>query len=268
MKPYYEQNGITLYCGKAEEVMPTLEPTFDLVFTSPPYNLGVTTGGVFPDKKRVGHYSADSRLGKRGGMGKWQGAALANGYDGHDDAMPPAEYAEWQRSILRQCWSLLTDKGAIYYQHKPRVQDCELLLPLEFNPGLPLRQIIIWARAGGINFAPTHYVPTHEWIVVLAKPDFRLKSKGASGVGDVWYVPQVLNNWHPAAFPVELPATALETTGAARVLDPFCGSGTTLRAAKDAGVEAVGIEKSEDYCAKIVERLEPEQFTGVLFGAA
>lgn len=264
MTPYYEQDGITIYHGKAEEVLPSLRPGFDLVFTSPPYNLGVTTGGGFPDKARVGHYATDAPMAKRGGQGKWAGAALANGYENHDDAMPPAEYIDWQQSILRECWQLLAPTGAIYYQHKPRVQDCRLQTPLELNPGLPLRQIIIWARAGGINFAPTHYVPTHEWIVILAKPDFRLKSKGASGVGDVWNIPQEMNNQHPAAFPLALPARAIETTGARRVLDPFCGSGTTLRAAKDAGIQAVGIEKSERYCEMAANRLAQ----GVLFGVA
>lgn len=265
MTPYYEESGITIYHAKWEDALPALpDGSFDLVFTSPPYNLGVTSGGGFPDKKRAGHYPVTAGLGARGGGGKWKGAALANGYDDYDDAMPPAEYREWQREFLRQAWRVVSDTGAIFYQHKPRVQDCLLQTPLDFNPDLPLRQIIIWARAGGINFAPTHYVPTHEWIVVLAKPAFRLKNKGASGIGDVWYVPQDTNNPHPASFPIGLPARAIESTGAQRILDPYCGSGTTLRAAKDAGVSAVGIERNESYCEQAAKRLAQ----GVLWGAA
>jgi DNA modification methylase len=178
--------------------------------------------------------------------------------------MEPDQYTEWQRGILRECWRTLTDTGAIFYNHKPRVQNLALQTPLEFNPGLPVRQIIIWARAGGINFAPTHYCPTHEWIVVFAKPGFRLKSKGASGVGDVWYVPQESGNPHPAPFPLTLPARAIETTGAKSILDPFNGSGTTLRAAKDAGCRAVGIEREQRWCDYTVKLLAQ----GVLFGEA
>ncbi len=250
--PYYEDEIVTLFHADCADVLPHLSGV-DLVFTSPPYNLGVSAGGGF------GHYTDDAGLRQRGGGGKWTGGALAHGYTAHDDKMTLAQYEEWQRSILRACWATLSDTGAIFYNHKPRVQAKTLWTPLTLNPGLWVRQIIIWARAGGINFAPTHYCPTHEWIIVLAKPEFRLKSKAASGVGDVWYVPQEQSD-HPAPFPLGLPARAIETTGPSLVLDPFAGSGTTLRAAKDAGVKSIGIESSERYCEMAVKRLAQEAF--------
>jgi len=254
--PYYEDDAVTLYHGDCLDVLPTISGV-DLIVTSPPYNLGVTTGGGF------GHYK-DGQT--RGGQGKW-GGTDRNGisYADHNDAMPPEQYEAWQRDVLAACWSALSDRGAIFYNHKPRVQASTLWLPLQLNPGLPLRQIIIWSRAGGMNFAPTHYVPTHEWICVFAKPAFRLKSKGASGVGDVWRILQDGDNKHPAPFPIGLPARAIETTAPGLVCDPFAGSGTTLRAAKDAGVRAIGIEKSERYCEMAARRLDQ----GVLdFGGA
>jgi DNA modification methylase len=247
--PYYSDDYVTLYHGRCEDILPAVSGV-DLFVTSPPYNLGVTTGGGF------GHWKEGQ---KKGGQEKWGGTGRDGiDYADHNDAMPYEEYEAWQKDCLRLMWGALSERGAIYYNHKPRVQARTLWTPLNLNPGLPVRQIVMWTRAGGMNFAPTHYVPTHEWLVILAKPDFRLTSRGASGVGDVWHIPQKPDPDHPAPFPLGLPARAIETTAPALVGDPFAGTGTTLRAAKDAGVRAVGIEKSERYCEVAAKRLEAD----------
>jgi len=241
-------------------VLPTVSDV-DLIVTSPPYNLGASPW------EHLGHWKHGDKT--SGGAGKWaKGVESSRGvdYESHGDDLTHDEYVVWQKDILTECWNALSETGAIFYNHKPRVVGTELWTPLELNPGLPLRQIIIWARAGGMNYKTTAYVPTHEWIMVLAKEAFRLKSKGASGAGDVWRINQDSNNAHPAPFPVGIPAQAIETTAPKLVLDPFAGSGTTLRAAKDAGVRSIGIEKSEAYCEMAAKRLSQEAFD--LFGVA
>lgn len=231
MRPYYDEDGITLYNADCREVLPDLHGV-GLVLTSPPYNLG---GGI--------------------NGGKWSNPALASGYGVHDDNMPADVYAEWQREVLAMCWATLRSDGAIYYQHKPIIRDRRASLPTEMNPGLPIRQVVIWRRAGGINCSPTHYMPTCEWIVIMAKPEFTLRDRSASGVGDVWEIPQEIGTEHPAPFPLALAARAVETTAAELVVDPFSGSGTTLRAAKDASRRAIGIEIEERFCELAARRL-------------
>ena len=64
---------------------------------------------------------------------------------------------------------------------------------------------------------------------------------------------------HPTEKPLELIAWCIgesRTTGT--ILDPFCGSGTTLRAAKDLGRKAIGIEIEEKYCEIAAKRLAQE----------
>ena len=62
---------------------------------------------------------------------------------------------------------------------------------------------------------------------------------------------------HPAVFPLALPLTILPAFNGT-ILDPFMGSGTTLRAAKDLRRKAIGIEMEEKYCEIAVKRLQQE----------
>lgn len=255
MLPYYENDGISIFNGDAVEVLSSFGMAiFDLAFTSPPYNLG---GSPWP---HLGNWKPGDGS---GGKSKWRNGSDGSGgvsYLSHSDDMAHDAYVSWQREILTMVWNLLSDRGAIFYNHKPRVIGAKCWIPLELNPGLPLRQIVIWARAGGMNFNPTAYVPTHEWIMIFAKEGFRLRDRSASGLGDVWRIPQEANSLHPAPFPVSLPRAAIDTTAPGVVLDPFSGIGSTLRAAKDAGCRAVGIEIEERYCEIAAKRLEQGVF--------
>jgi DNA modification methylase len=247
VKPFFERDGIVLYHGKAEQVLPTLPAgSVDLVVTSPPYNLGRTHNGTFNHDMR-------NVAGPRKGS-KWHAPALAYGYDSDDDALPHDAYLTLHRGILAECWRTLSPAGAIFYVHKPRIQDKQVWLPLELNPGLPMRQVIIWKHQG-FNMSATHLCPTCDWIMVLARRDWALASQSASGFGDVWEIPVDTEADHPAPFPLALAKRAIVASAPATVLDPYAGSGTTLRAALDLGLPAIGIEQSERYCEIAARRL-------------
>jgi modification methylase len=212
----------------------------DLIITSPPYNLKNSTGN--------GMKSCTT-------SGKWAGAALRNGYARHGDCMPHAEYAAWQRACLTEMFRLIPDTGAIFYNHKWRVQDGLLQDRQDIVAGFPVRQILIWKRKGGINFNPGYFLPTYEVIYIIAKPRFRLAPK-ANAFGDVWEFTQEMNNPHPAPFPVALIERIIWSTYADTVLDPFMGSGTTAIAALASGRKYVGIELAPEYVQMAEERIK------------
>lgn len=71
-------------------------------------------------------------------------------------------------------------------------------------------------------------------------------------------IPQLDANRHPSPKPIELFRWLLVPEQFNLVLDPFMGSGTTLRAAKDLGRKAIGIEIEERYCEIAAKRLSQE----------
>jgi site-specific DNA-methyltransferase (adenine-specific) len=66
---------------------------------------------------------------------------------------------------------------------------------------------------------------------------------------------EVREHYHPTQKPIALMKWCLDIFSVGVVLDPFMGSGTTLRAAKDLGRKAIGIEIEERYCEIAAKRL-------------
>ena len=236
-----------IICGDCLDVMKQMpDGCVDLVVTSPPYNLKNSTGnGMKPCTK----------------SGKWAGAALQNGYSHYDDCMPIDEYNEWQHNCLSEMFRLIKNDGAIFYNHKWRVQAGLLQDRSEIVKGFPVRQIIIWRRKGGINFNPGYFLPTYEVIYMIAKPKFKLVPK-SNAYGDVWEFTQEMKNEHPAPFPVALIDRIISSTAAQIVLDPFMGSGTTAVAAKALDRNYIGIEISPDYCEMAEKRIGKNRTDG------
>lgn len=229
-----------IICGDSIEVMKKMpDECIDLVVTSPPYNLGI--------RKTFGNTD--------NWKGKWNKSKLqAEGYDTHSDYMPESTYVAWQQDILKECFRLIKNDGAILYNHKWRVQKGLYQQRLEIIEGLPLRQIIIWQKSGGINFHDSYFLPTYEVIYLIAKPKFKLPPK-INAYGDVWKINQERGSWHPAPFPLELAKRCVESTKGKIILDPFVGSGTVPLACKMLNKNYIGIDISDAYCKKAEERL-------------
>lgn len=229
-----------IICGDAIEIMKKIpDNSIDLVVTSPPYNLKNSTGNGMKD----------------GRGGKWANAALQNGYANYDDNMPHEKYVKWQRDCLKEMMRVIADTGAIFYNHKWRVQDSLLQDRQDIVAGFPVRQIIIWKRAGGLNFNAGYFLPTYEVIYLIAKPKFKLAPK-ANAYGDIWEIPQEMKNGHPAPFPVKLIDRIISATNAKTILDPFMGSGTTAISALNFKRNYIGIDISSEYCRMAEERIK------------
>jgi site-specific DNA-methyltransferase (adenine-specific) len=142
-----------------------------------------------------------------------------------------------------------------------------------FDPGFLLNfpNVVIW---GANNFSDR--LPAGAWLVWDKKhPGLEGKfmsdcevawKKGGCGVFLFRHVWDGFNrasekgkHFHPTQKPVALFRWCLSLFPKANtVLDPFMGSGTTLRAAKDLGLKSIGIEIEEQYCEIAAKRLLQE----------
>ena len=71
-------------------------------------------------------------------------------------------------------------------------------------------------------------------------------------------------NTHPTVKPISLMKyiiTLLAPPGSPILLDPFCGSGSTICAAKELGISAIGIEKEKEYVEIATKRVDAAQYT-------
>ena len=228
--PIYDKHGITIYNADCRDANLALRP--DVVVTDPPYNVGYN-------------------------------------YDVHCDKMEDWEYIEMLQTFER------LPAVFIDYPEETIQYVCAAL-------GVP-SEVISWVY--NANTPKQHRLIT--WF--NCKPDLsRIKQpyknlndkriierikNGSEGTNlyDWWNVEQVKNvskekTAHPCQIPEEIYRRIILTTTnrGDTILDPFMGSGTCLKVARDLGRKAVGIELSSYYCKIAIDRLTQTEnlFTG------
>ncbi|MBN2492424.1 MAG: site-specific DNA-methyltransferase, partial [Planctomycetes bacterium] len=117
---------------------------------------------------------------------------------------------------------------------------------------------VVWDKSARGNGLGWRFRRNYEFVMVAHRRGGRL-----AWVDNALAVPNVLRDRPPRNIlhPTSKPLTLVErfitwtTNRDDLVLDPFMGSGTTLRAAKDLGRRAIGIEIEERYCEIAAKRL-------------
>lgn len=246
--PYYDHDGVVIYHGDAIEVLAALDVKVNLVVTSPPYNQMMQIKG-----NASGLWAQTS--GGAGFVRRWNEA-------GYADGMPEGEYQKWQNACFGAISRVCADDASLFYNHQIRWRNGECIHPVHwFHPiGWNLRQEIVWDRHRGMMFNARMFVRFDERILWFVRGVKWKWNQSCVGHGTIWRiapVQQQQGKQHPVEFPVAIPARCIAAASDVNdiVLDPFMGSGTTLRAAKDARRKAIGIEKEEKWCEVAAKRM-------------
>lgn len=235
---------------------------FDLILTSPPYNIG--SGGDRQDGyRKKGQFDRKS----------------FGGVKSYFDTWPEETYQDLQKTFLTWAVDKLSPHGVIAYSHKNRHKNKQLFTPYEWilplvNSGvLKIYEEIVWDRGSTHNHDKNYLYPESERIYILCKPKaiphFRNYDPLGrhKGMSDVWRIersPRKTN--HDAAFPLELAKRIINcyTRVGDLVCDPYSGSGTTFIAASLLEREFVGSELSEEHFVNSRKRIKSELKTAQL----
>ncbi len=230
-----------IICGDTLEILRTIDSdSIDMGVTSPPYNKQENKRGWLVDNVI---YSSSS--------------------DKKDEIL----YQQEQIDVLNELYRVIKPGGSFFYNHKIRWERGVLIHPIYWvlKTMWHLRQEIIWDRGIAANIRGWRFWQTDERIYWLHKPrnkndkiGLELKSKHALCTS-IWKIRPENKNAHPAPFPVEIPTRCIysvmdEKKGT--IIDPYCGSGTTLVAAKILGHNYIGIDISNEYVELAKHRLD------------
>lgn len=217
MKPYYHdpEAGIVIYHGDARDVLPDIADPLVLI-TDPPYGVDL---GIDKDMRGGSH-----------GLAKERYASYEDTYEQFCAVVVP---------IIRECAERCV-RGAVF--SGPHLQD---LPKADAVGGVYCPAGSGRHRWGFKTFLPVLFYGTDPRLQFGAKPNTIVSSAVAE------------RNGHPCPKPIEWMRWLVEraTLQHETVIDPFMGSGTTLRAAKDLGRKAIGIELEERYCEIAAKRL-------------
>ena len=238
--PFYQSKSkdFTLYYGDCLELLPLLKEKVDVVFADPPYFL--SNGGISVQSGKIVSVN----------KGEW------------DKGIPVDEMHAFNMKWIGLCRDILTDNGTIWvsgtYHNIFSVANALTSL------GFKILNVITWAKTNPPpNISCRYFTYSTEFIIWARKMakvphyyNYELMKhiNGDKQMTDVWRLPAIAP-WektcgkHPTQKPLSLMSRIIlaSTKQGDKVLDPFCGSGTTGIAANLLERNFVGIEREWEY---------------------
>jgi site-specific DNA-methyltransferase (adenine-specific) len=218
-EPYYDRDGITIYCGDCRDVLPHLDPV-GVIVTDPPYGIGWSRGV---------HAARQSRS--------------------HD-------------GIANDNDTTARDEMLLLIEGIPGIVFGSFYAPYPENT----KQVLVWKKPddSGVVGSVTGYRRDVEPVFLIGPwPTTRVKWSGLLTSRGAFRGHTAAETGHPHAKPIDLMRLLIDRCPPGTILDPFMGSGTTLRAAKDLGRRAIGIEIEKRYCEIAVKRLQQSVLPGM-----
>jgi site-specific DNA-methyltransferase (adenine-specific) len=219
MPPFYQHGKILIFHGDCLGLLPLCPSgSADFVLTDPPY--------------LVNH------------KGRWDGDRKT--IVGDDDA-------RWIRPAFSEIWRVLKDDCfAVSFYGWPHA---DLFAGAFKAVGFRLVSHLVFVKnVWGLGRFTRGQ---HETAFLLAKGRPKVRGRRLSDVLEWTREQETVHPNQKPIGPLRKLLTAYSPSGGL-VLDPFMGSGSTLRAAKDLGMKAVGIEIEERYCRVAASRLDQE----------
>ena len=239
MKPYYDKAGITIYHGNALEILPHVSE-FDILLTDPPYS----SGGMFRGDRMEQTTTKYVTTGTLRARPEFAG-------DNRDQRAYLAWCGLWLSAALQRAKTgahclVFTD-----WRQLPITTDAVQI------GGWVWRGIATWWKPG-IRMQRSGFSASAEYVVWGTCGPWK-RDNAHSPQNVLKHSPVGHGKRHIAEKPISLMNDLVKFAPPnGTILDPFMGSGTTIRSAKDLGRRAIGIEIEERYCEMAANRLGQE----------
>lgn len=160
---------------------------------------------------------------------------------------------EWLPDFAKESFRVLKDNTHAYFFCSFHNVD---IFKQEFQKYFTVKNILIWEKNNtGMGDLFGDYAPKYEMILFCVKGSKKLHGNRDS---NIIKAQKTHNEFHPTEKPVELMKYFIEKSSEVGgvVLDPFCGSGSTLLGAKSLSRDFIGYEINEKYYQTALKRLE------------